>query len=56
MTRVRSQAHHRAWRPYRWRGYVLGLVVGILAGGILGPVVTVSVAFALGLAGSRSIR
>ena len=41
----------RAWRPYRWRGYVLGLVVGILAGGILGPVVTVSLAFALGLAG-----
>ena len=41
----------RAWRPYRWRGYVLGLVVGILAGGILGPLVTVSLAFALGLAG-----
>ena len=41
----------RAWRPYRWRGYVLGLVVGILAGGILGPLVTVSLAFAFGLAG-----
>jgi hypothetical protein len=41
----------RAWRPYRWRGYLLGLVVGILAGGILGPLVTVSLAFVVGLAG-----
>jgi hypothetical protein len=41
----------RAWRPYRWRGYLLGLVAGILAGGILGPLLTVALAFGLGLAG-----
>lgn len=41
----------RAWRPYRWRGYVLGLVVGVLAGGILGPLLTVSIVFVLELAG-----
>ena len=41
----------RAWRPYRWRGYVLGLVVGILAGGIIGPLLTVSLAFVVALAG-----
>jgi hypothetical protein len=41
----------RTWRPYRWRGYILGLVVGILAGGILGPLMTVSLAFMVGLAG-----
>lgn len=41
----------RAWRPYRWRGYVLGLVVGILAGGVVGPLLTVSIAFVLALAG-----
>jgi hypothetical protein len=41
----------RAWRPYRWRGYVLGLVLGILAGGILGPLLTVFLAIVVGLAG-----
>jgi hypothetical protein len=41
----------RAWRPYRWRGYLLGLVVGILAGGILGPLLTILVVFVVGLAG-----
>ena len=41
----------RAWRPYRWRGYILGLVLGILAGGILGPLLTVFLAIVVGLAG-----
>ena len=40
----------RDWRPYRWRGYALGLVAGILVGGILGPLVTVVVWFVLALA------
>ena len=46
-----ANAITRAWRPYRWRGYILGLVVGIPAGGILGPLLTVSIAVALGLTG-----
>jgi hypothetical protein len=41
----------RAWRPYRLRAYVLGLVAGIMVGGIPTAIATTAVVFALSLVG-----
>jgi hypothetical protein len=41
----------QAWRPYRWRGYATGLVAGILAGGILAPLITTTLTLLGALAG-----
>jgi hypothetical protein len=40
-----------AWRPYRWRGYATGLVAGILAGGIVAPLITSALALLGALTG-----
>lgn len=42
----------RGWRPYRWRGYAVGGVAGILVGGVAAPIVTTSVGLGLWLAGA----
>jgi hypothetical protein len=41
----------RTWRPYRWRAYLVGAVVGILVGGIPTAIATTSVTVALAVAG-----
>jgi hypothetical protein len=39
----------RAWRPFRLRGYVVGIVAGILAGGVGAPVVTTALVIGFAL-------
>jgi hypothetical protein len=46
-----ADAMSRAWRPYRLRAYVVGLVAGILVGGIPTAIATTVVILALSLAG-----
>ena len=46
-----ADAMTRGWRPYRWRGYAVGVVAGIALGGIVAPILTTSVAVGLALAG-----
>jgi hypothetical protein len=41
-----------AWRPYRWRGYAVGVVAGFLVGGVVAPIATASVVIALAAAGT----
>ena len=41
----------RDWRPYRWRAYVIGALVGIIAGGICAPIATTALELVLGLSG-----
>src|SRR5262245_21689004 len=40
-----------SWTPYRRRAYVLGIVSGLLAGGVIAPIVTSTLVIALSLAG-----
>ena len=46
-----ADAMTRGWRPYRWRGYAVGVVAGLALGGIVAPILTTSVALGLALAG-----
>jgi hypothetical protein len=46
-----ADAMTRGWRPYRWRGYAVGVVAGIALGGIVAPILTTSVVIGLALAG-----
>jgi hypothetical protein len=46
-----ADAMSKAWRPYRLRAYVVGVVAGILVGGVLTPIATTAVILALSLAG-----
>jgi hypothetical protein len=43
----------RAWRPYRWRACAVGIVAGLLAGGVIAPIVTTSFTIALAAAGAQ---
>jgi hypothetical protein len=45
----------RAWRPYRWRAFAVAFLAGIVAGGIVAPTATASLALLLALAGGPSI-
>lgn len=47
-----SDAISKAWRPYRWRGYAVGILAGLFAGGVVAPVVTTSLLLASFLAGA----
>lgn len=38
------------WRPYRWRGYVVGVLAGILVGGVVAPILTTTIGFGLAAA------
>jgi hypothetical protein len=41
----------RDWRPYRWRAYVVGTLVGLIAGGICAPIATTTLELVLSLGG-----
>ena len=40
-----------AWRPYRWRGYAVGVLAGLIAGGVIAPLLTTTVVLAAAFAG-----
>ena len=46
-----ADAITRAWRPYRWRAYLVGAVSGVLVGGIPTAIATTVLAAILALAG-----
>ena len=46
-----ADAITRGWRPFRWRGYLVGALAGMLVGGVLAPIMTTVVALGLDLAG-----
>ena len=46
-----ADAITRAWRPYRWRAYLVGIVSGVLVGGIPAAIATTALAAILALAG-----
>src|SRR5678809_636024 len=45
-----SNAIAGAWRPYRLRAYLVGLLAGLFAGGVLAPIATTSLLLGLYLA------
>lgn len=46
-----ADAITRAWRPYRWRAYVVGIVSGVLIAGVPTAIATTALAVILALAG-----
>jgi hypothetical protein len=50
-----ADAISRAWHPYRWRAYVVGIAAGLLVGGVVGPLATTSLLFILYFAGGGPV-
>src|SRR6266545_1008837 len=46
-----SMAIARAWQPYRWRAYTVGIAAGMLAGGVIAPIATTSLLLGVYLTG-----